>query len=194
VDLFNRVLVVVLALVTLVAAGVALLTTLGLFQPEQVAPMGAWFVDRLVIFTQLDPSSRGWSVGVCLALILLAVVVLVLEFRPGPRAARSIVLKEDPLGRVTVALDGISALVDREASRVAGVLRARSEVAEETAGLRIACRVSVDPESSVPDVSQQLRERLKTVVEHHVGLKVTQVAVDVAVPALPASQRHRRVE
>jgi uncharacterized alkaline shock family protein YloU len=151
-------------------------------------------VDRLVPFAQLDPALSGWTVGVTVALILVALVLLVLELRVPPRAARRITLKEDALGRVTVALDGVRELVDREAGQVAGMRRARSEVEEEDKGLRIACRISVDPESSVPDMTKELRDRLKTAVEHHVGLAVTQVSVDAQVAPLVINQRHRRVE
>ena len=51
--------------------------------------------------------------------ILLGLLLLVLELRPGPREAPRITLKQDGLGRVTVARDGVRELVDREAARVA---------------------------------------------------------------------------
>jgi uncharacterized alkaline shock family protein YloU len=194
VALFNRLLIILLALVVLVTAIAALLTTVGVIQPVQLAVAGSWFVDRLLPFSQLDPTTGTLTIGVCLLLIVLAVLLLVLELRPGPRQARRITLKDDELGRVTVALDGLRALADREASRVEGVVKARSQVEQEPPGLRIACRVSVDPASSVPDMTQTLRERLKTAVEHHVGLKVSQVSVDAQVAPLATNQRHRRVE
>jgi uncharacterized alkaline shock family protein YloU len=188
----NRLLIILIALVLLVSASAVLLTALGVTQPAQVAPAGSWFVDRLAPFASLDPTLLGWTVGVTLALVLVALVLLFLELRVRPRAARRITLKEDALGRVTVALDGVRELVDREAGRVAGVTRARSEVEEDDKGLRIVCRISVDPESSVPDMTQELRERLKTTVEHHVGLAVTQVSVDAQVASPVINQRHRR--
>jgi len=192
VTVLNRLLIILIALVLLVSASAVLLTTLGVAQPAQVAPAGSWFVDRLLPFTQLDPTLSGLTVGVTLALVLVALVLLFLELRVRPRAARRITLKEDALGRVTVALDGVRELVDREAGRVAGIRRARSEVEEEERGLRIACRISVVPESSIPDMTQELRERLKAAVEHHVGLPVTQVSVDAQVAPLVTNQRHRR--
>jgi hypothetical protein len=194
VALFNRLLIILLALVVLVTTIAALLTTLGLIQPVQLALAGSWFIDRLIPFTQLDPMTGTLTVGVCLVLIVLALLLLFLELRPGPREARRITLKDDDLGRVTVALDGLRTLANREATRVDGVLRARTQVEQEPPGLRIACRVSVDPASSVPDLTQTLRERLKAAVEHHVGLKVSHVSVDAQVAPLGTNQRHRRVE
>jgi hypothetical protein len=194
VALFNRLLIVLLAVLVLVAATAVLLTTVGVIQPGQFASAGSWFVDRLVPFTQVDPPTRSLTVGVSLALVVLALLLLFLELRPGPREARRITLKDDETGRVTVALDGLRQLADREAGRVEGVRRADSQVAEQPPGLRIACRVAVDPESSVPDLTQKLQVRLKEAVEHHVGLVVTQVSVDAQVAPLAPNQRHRRVE
>jgi hypothetical protein len=195
VTLFNRLVIIVLAVVVLVGAVVTLLTTVGLIQPTQVAGAGSWFVDRLIPFAQQDAPTSAVTVGVCLVLILVAVLLLVLELRPGPREARRITLKEDAFGRVTVTLDGLRALADREAAAVAGVTRARSEVAQEPPGLRIACHVTVDPKSSVPELTETLRERLKSAVEHHVGLTVSHLSIDTRVASpVASSQRRRRVE
>jgi hypothetical protein len=196
VTLLNRLLIILLALGVLVVSGAILLTTLGVIRPAQVAPAGQWFVDRLTPFAQLDSTAWTWTVGVCVVLLIVAVILLVVEVTVRARTPRRITLKEDALGRVTVALDGLRELTEREASQVAGVNTARSQVAEDTKGLRIACRVSVDPAGSVPDMTQELRDRLKAAVEHHVGLAVSEVSVDTQVAPLATERkgRHRRVE
>ncbi len=190
-SVFNRLLIILLALILLVTAGAVLLTTLRVTQPAQFAPT-PWFADRLAPFTQLDPTLWSWAVGVSIVLFLLALLLLFIELRPGPRAAPRIILREDGLGRVTMARDGVRELADREAGRVAGVMRVRSQVQEEPTGLRILCRISVDPSSNVPEMTQELQERLKTAVEHHLGLAVTQVSVDAQVAPLVTDRRLRR--
>ena len=191
--LFNRLVIILLALVVLVTASAVLLTTVGVLDPAQLALAGPWFVDRLVPFTQLDATNRSLTLGLCLALIVLALLLLFLEMRPGPRGARQITLKQDALGRVTVTLDEVRQLADREAGQVPGVTSVRSHVETEPPGLSIACRVSVDPAGSIPDMTDELRERLKAAVEHHVGLAVTQVSVDAQVPPMATNRRRRRV-
>jgi hypothetical protein len=192
--IFNRLLIIVLAILLIVGAGTVLLISLGLIQPAQVAPSG-WFIDRLAPFTQLDSTLRSWAIGISLLVIIVAVVLLVVELRPEPRPAAQIILKEDALGRVTVALDGVRELVDREAGRVVGVTQARSSIEEvPPGGLRIGCRVSVDPASSVPEMTQELQQRLKSVVEHHLGLSVTQVSIDAQVAPLVNRRSRRRVQ
>jgi len=193
VNVFNRLLIILLDLLLLVAAGAVLLTTLRVTQPEQLAPI-PWFVDRLVPFTQLDPTSWSWTVGVSIVLLLVGLLLLFLELRPGPREAPQITLKQDGLGRVTVARDGVRHLVDREAGLVAGVMEVRSHVEEDAAGLRILCHLSVDPTRSVPELTQELQERVKMAVEHHLGRPVVAVRVDAQVAALaPGRRAGRRV-
>lgn len=190
-NLFNRLLVILLALALLLGAGGVLLTTLRVAQPAQLAP-GAWFTDRLLPFTQLDPTVWAWTVGVSLGLVALALILLYVELRPEPRPAPRIVLKQDDLGRVTVSLESVRALVDREAGRVEGVRSARSQVDQESDGLRVLSHIAVDPASSVPDMTQELQLRLKGVVQHYVGLAVTGVSIDAQVAPLRTDQRPRR--
>ncbi len=192
-SVFNRLLIILLALLLLLGAGAVLLTTLRVTQPAQLAP-SPWFVDRLVPFTQLDPTLWSSAVGITIVLFLLALLLLFIELRPEPRAAPRITLKQDGLGRVTVALDGVRELANREAGRVPGVVSVRSRVEEDPTGLRILCRISVDPAMSVPELAQELQERLKGAVEHHLGLPVTQVSVDAQVAPLVSDRRRRRVQ
>ncbi len=190
-NVFNRLLIILLDLLLLVAAGAVLLVTLGVTPPEQLAPT-PWFVDRLVPFTQLDPTGWSWTVGVSIVLLLVGLLLLFLELRPGPREGPRIMLKQDGLGRVTVARDGVRHLVDREAGRVAGVMEVRSQVEEDAAGLRILCRLSVDPTRSMPEMTQELQERLKAAVEHHLGRPVAEVSVDAQVAPLVSDRRAGR--
>jgi uncharacterized alkaline shock family protein YloU len=83
-------------------------------------------------------------------------------------------------------------LVDREAGRVVGVMEVRSRVEEDPAGLRILCRVSVDPTLSVPEMTQELQERVKAVVEHHLGRPVAEVSVDAQAAPLVSNRRAGR--
>jgi hypothetical protein len=194
VALFNRILIILLSVVAIITAGAVLFTALGLIQPSQAAASGSWFAERLLQFTQLDSTTLRWTVVISLAIILLALALFVFELLPGRRAPRTITLRDDKAGKVTVALDGLRKLADREAGRVPGVVQARSDVAEDPPGLRIACRVAVDPSKSVPDMSEKLRERVKTSVEHHVGVAVTQVLVETSVSPPATNRRPRRVE
>ena len=193
-NVFNRLLVILLDVALLVATVAVLLVALGLARPVDLAPV-PWFADRLVPFTQIDPVSWSWAVGICLALVFAGLVLLVLELRPGPLEEPRMTLKQDGLGLVTVTRSGVRKVIDRAAGQVAGVTEVRSRLQEGGQGLHVLCRVAVDPTASIPALTQELQERVKAAVEHTVGRSVAEVRVDAQVEPLTGARRApRRVQ
>ncbi len=189
-NVFNRALLIVLALAVLIATTAVLITTLGWLEPAQLAPAG-WLRERLEPFAALDAADQRWTVAGCLALVILGLLLLYLEVRPPPPGERRLLLKEDGLGRVTVARDGVQELARREAGRVPGVMEARAKVEEERDGLRILGRLSVHPDVSLPALSQEVQERVKSAVEHHLGRPVATVKLDTQLAPLDGRRRVR---
>jgi len=192
VNIFNRLLIILLDVALLVGAGAVLAVALGLARPDQLAPT-AWFAERLAPFAQLDPTNRGWAVAVAVALLLVGLLLLIAELRPGRRPEPRLTLKEDGLGQVTIGRDSVRALVEREAGFVEGVMQVRAAVEEGRQGLLIRCRVSVDPASSVPELTERLQSRVKAAVEHHLGRPVAAVGVEAAMTPLVDARGGRRV-
>jgi hypothetical protein len=190
VHLFNRLLIILLALGLLVAAGAVLLVALGLAPAEALAP-APWFADRLTPFAGLDADARAWTVGLGLGLALLGLLLLVLELRPGPREEPRLTLKRDGLGTVTVTRSGVQKVVEREAGRVGGVMEVRSRLEESERGLHVFCRVAVDPAADIPALTEELQARVKVAVEHAVGRPVAEVRVDAQVEPLGGAPRGR---
>jgi uncharacterized alkaline shock family protein YloU len=191
-NVFNRALIVLLCLALLVATGAVLLVSLDLVSPAQLAP-APWFQDRLAPFTELDPTTWGQTIAACAALLLVGLVLLALELRPGPRAAAQMTLTQDALGRVTVAREGILELVRRAAAGVPGVLAANAWVDEGPQGLRIRSRVAVVPTANVAELAAEVQERVRAAVEHHLGRPVAEVRVDTRVAPTPPARPVRRV-
>jgi Family of unknown function (DUF6286) len=190
VRLFNRLLLILLALGLVVAAGAVLLVALVLAPPEALAP-APWFADRLAPFAGLDPVAWGWTVGVGLALLLLGLLLLVLELRPGPREEPRLTLKRDGLGTVTVTRSGVQKVVEREAGQVAGVMEVRAQLQDSGQGLHVLCRVAVDPAADIPALTEAVQARVKAAVEHAVGRPVAEVRVDAQVAPLGGAPRGR---
>lgn len=188
--LFNRLLIILLALGLVVAAGAVLLVVLGLVPPEALAP-GPWFVDRLTPFARLDPAAQGWAVGAGLGLGLLGLLLLLLELRPGPREEPRLTLKRDGLGTVTVTRSGVQKVIEREAGRVGGVTEVRARLRESERGLHVFCRVAVDPAAAIPALTEELQAHVKAAVEHAVGRPVAEVRVDAQVEPLGGAPRGR---
>jgi hypothetical protein len=196
-NLFNRVLIILLATALVAASGAALLVILGVASPEAMAP-SPWFLDRLAPLAALDPAARAWALGVACGLMLLGLLLVVLELRPGPREEPRLTLKQDGLGTVTVTRSGLRKVVEREAGRVAGVTGVRAQVQEGPRGLRVACRVAVDPAADLVALTATLQAAVKAAVEHAVGRVVAEVQVDAQVEPLagapPVRAAQRRVQ
>lgn len=190
-NIFNRILIILLSIVTAIAAVAVLLVTLGAVEPADLAPT-AWLQDRLEPFTTLSDANQAWTIAVCSALLLLSLVLLFLELKPPARREKQMVLRDDTLGRVTVSRDGIAELARREAARVNGVWEFEPEVDEDSRGLRIRGRASLDPEANVPAVTELVQERVRTAVEQHLGRPVADVQVDTQLTPLAGNRRRVR--
>ncbi len=188
-NVVNRILLILVALALVVAAGAVLLVTLGALDPEQLAPT-AWLRDRLSPFTDLDDRNRAWTIGVCIAALLVGLVLLMLELKPSPREDW-LTLVQDPLGRVTVRRDSIARLATRETTQVPGVMEGRAEVVTGKGQIRIRERLSIDRTASIPAVTQAVGERVRTAVEHYVGRPVTELRLDTQLEPLESGRRVR---
>lgn len=188
---FNRLLVGVLALATIVGAAVVLLVAVGV-EASSIASWWPWLERRLETFEGLDDTDQAWTVAITAGLIVLGLVLLVLEFPKPRRREPRMTLQSGGLGRVTVSRSGVQELASREASLVEGVREFQSEVQENRDGLHIRGRASVDPGANLPAVAQQVQERIKSAVEQHLGVKVADVAVDAQIQPLTAGGRRVR--
>jgi uncharacterized alkaline shock family protein YloU len=190
-NLFNRLLILLLSLLVLAGAAVVLLAMLGAAQPEHLVPT-PWVRDRLDVLVQLDPAGRARTISASVVALLLAIVLALLELRPARRDAR-LTLKQDALGQVTVAHEVVRELVRREGRRIAGVMAVHPRLDVDRGELRIRCRVSVDPTASLPELTQQLQDRVKASIEHHLGRPVAEVSVDTQLAPLVDRWPRRRV-
>lgn len=168
---FNRILGVLLALAVMVPAVCVFLVAVNAIGPEQLGPFGP----SVSAFGQMRPTAVAAGAAVA---FLLGLLLLIAELTTLGDRRKRVVVKDDEMGKVSVSVDGIEELVSREARRVGGVREVRSRVDQNKNGLQIVEFVSVAPEASVPDLSRELQERTRNVVEHYVGRPVSEVSVD----------------
>lgn len=186
-NIFNRILAVLVGLLLSIGAVVALLAALGI--PEVQAFGTPWIQDGLRRLAQ--PDVRALSIALSLLALLVGLLLLVLELRLPQREPAAMALKQDELGRVTVTKKGVRELVDREAGRIEGVSRVHSQVTQDRNGLRILCRLSVEPTANVPALAEQVRQRIKASVEHHLGQPVAEVGVQTQLAPANGGRRVR---
>lgn len=184
-NIFNRLLIIVLDAIMLIAIVLILLVTFGVARPGQLLP-SLGLTPFLTPFVGLTGSNFTWTVGISLGLFILGLILLSLEIRVPP-APSPVLLKKDALGRLTVSRDAASQLIDRAASQVDGVMGVKSRVEETAKGFRIHTRISVNPTANVAQVTEDAREAIKTAVEQQLGRTAQEVEVRAQLAPLAAS-------
>jgi hypothetical protein len=188
-NLFNRLVVIVLDLL-LIAASV--LTALAAAFPgpafayaRHSAFTAAWFA-----LLPARPLERGGVIAGAVALCFSGVVLLFMELRER-KVGEELLLHSHAHGDVVVRTDSVRRLAEYVAGQLPNVREVQSRVVPTAQGLRLHCRVAVDPSASVPDLARDLQAKVSAAVEQHLGRPVEKISV--AAQITPITQARRRV-
>lgn len=197
-NIFNRMVVILLDLVLLAGAMLILLITFGVVTTQQVLPggtaetvVGQW----LASLATLPPSVA--LIATLGAVLVLGLILLVYELRLAPQDT-TIRVRDDGLGRVTVRRESVRDLIRHTIAQLPDVLQVDPQIDTGQQGLTIACRTSLTPDAHIPQVSAELQSRVKQAVEQHLGMKVANVTVQaqleplIGVDTRPRSRHMRR--
>ena len=86
-------------------------------------------------------------------------------------------------------MESLHALVAHEAERDPAVREADPVLRLKKDGWTLACRLSVVPDASIPDVTARVKSTLSDALERHTGLPVVRTDLDVQVFSLDARTR-----
>jgi hypothetical protein len=199
-NIFNRLVVIVLDLVLLAGAILILLITFGVVTAQQVLPagtvetvVGQW----LTSFATMPPSATLLTTLVAVLVLVVGLGLLIAELRP-ERQIHTIRVRDDGMGRVTVRTDSVRDLIRYTTARLTDVLQVDPRIDLGQQGLTVHCRTSLSPDAQIPQVSAELQSRIKETVEQHLGMKVASVTIQAQLEPLtgvetrPRSQRVRR--
>ena len=199
VNIFNRIFMVVLTLL-IFAFG----TTVFLLLTGIVIPANRYLRALLALYSAyravalLSGASPNTAIIIAFLVGLVGLIFLVLELLPAGRLFRRregkpYVVRQDPLGEISLQRSMVTHLVEHEATSIPGVVRAEPEVQDGPDGLRIAVRAYLAWDADAPGVGQLLQERIKESVQKHLGLSVAQVQVTATTELLkPRSESRRR--
>jgi len=187
---FNRILILLLDLLIAAGAVLVLLITFGVITPAQVVPaglvetsIGQWFAS----FAAMSPATTTLVTLVATVVILLSLLVVWYEVR-SPRPEPAFTIREDAIGRVTVQLASVRNLITYTAAQFPQVLQVQPTMQQSPQGLTIQCRTSFAPDAHLPQVTSDLQERIKQVVEQHVGLRVVGVRIQAQLEPLAGGE------
>jgi hypothetical protein len=189
-NVFNRIIVVLLSLAAIAFSIIVFLLVGGVVRPTQVSP-GGFLLSLWNLFAQLSPTNATIAAVVCALVVIVALILLILElyiFRGEPAP---FVIRQDSLGKVTVARDSVRKLVGYESKAVPGVIETRQAVDKGRDGLRVRVRALLLPEVDAPEVGHNLQEKVQKSIQEHIGLPVSEVQVATQLEPFEKPRRRR---
>jgi uncharacterized alkaline shock family protein YloU len=189
-NVFNRIIMILLSVAAIAFSIIVFLLEGGVVRPSQVSP-GGFLLGFWVLFAQLNSTGATIAVLVCALVVIAALILLIFELNILQREPAQFVVRQDGLGKVTVARSSVRKLVGYEAAAVPGVIETRQAVDEGRNGLRVHVRVLLFPEVDAPEVGHTLQERVQKAIQGHIGLPVAEVKVATQLEPFDKPRRRR---
>lgn len=185
--LFNRIVVTLLAALLAVGGAFVLGASYGwadartLGELPALVHLASWLRDFPALYTA----------GGGMASVFTGLIVLYLELRV-PDRNPGMVIQRDKLGSTTVSLAGLKRLAEHVIGEIQGVDAIRAEAREGRTGVEYFLRVVLNPETSAPDVSEEIRARLGATISHHLGRRASRIEIHTQVGTAQVSRRRVR--
>ena len=183
-DVFNRVLIVLMLLVAIVLCTLVLVLPLPVL--DAVAQQSADLVGALERLQWYERLLMGVPVALVLDGILLFLIILELR-RPSRRPIR---VEKAAGGEVLISVGSIADRIRYEVDQLPSILRTRPRVSAKRNGVVVALDVEAATGINVPDKAGQIVELVRRVVEGDMGLKlIGPPKVSLRVMSYPKSQK-----
>ena len=189
-NVFNRILVILLSLVAIAFSIIVLLLVGGIVHPTQVSP-GGFLLSLWLLFAQMNQTNATIAAVVSSLIVIVALILLILELvtlRGGPTLY---VIRQDNVGTVTVARDSVRRLVGYESKSIPGVVETRQTVDKGREGLQVQVRALLLPGADATEVGHNLQEKVQKSIQEHTGLQVAKVQVETQLEPFEKPQRRR---
>ena len=117
-----------------------------------------------------------WPVMIISILVGLRLLWVSLLWKP---RGRHVVLAESSMGQVNVSLQAIESLVEKIVSQFNGVREIKPNIVSVPQGIGIKVRVAVTPDVNLPQLSEEIQNRVKIRVLEVTGITVNSVKIMV---------------
>ena len=175
-NVFNRILMILVCLIAIAFSIIVFLLVGGVIRPTQVSP-GGFLSGLWSFYSQLNPSNATIAAVAFAVVVIVALIILILEFATLRGGSDQFVVREDSIGKVTVARSSVRKLVGYEAKAIPEVIETRQTVDKGRNGLRVHVRALLFPEVNAPEVGHTLQEKVQKSIQAHMGLDVIEVQV-----------------
>jgi len=126
----------------------------------------------------LSDRERLWALLVATVALVMTLFLLALAFQR--RHEEKTVIHQTQFGEIRIAVSAVENLALRAAKRIKGVKDAHVGVRADSTGLDVFIEITVHPDISIPQVSEEIRIQVDQYIYETVGIRVNSVKVLVA--------------
>ena len=123
-NVFNRIIVILACLIAIAFSIIVFLLVGGVIRPAQVSP-GGFLSGLWSFYSQLNQSNATIAAVACALLLIAVLVILIFEFYTLRSGSDLFLVREESLGKVTVAQRSVQKLVGYQAKAIPGVIETR---------------------------------------------------------------------
>jgi hypothetical protein len=189
-NVFNRIFMILVCLIAIAISIIVFLLVGGVIRPTQVSP-GGFLSGLWSFYSQLNPSNATIAAIAFAFVVIVALIILILEIATLRSGSEQFVVREDSIGKVTVARNSVRKLVEYEAKSIREVIETRQTVDKGRNGLRVHVRALLFPEVNAPEVGHTLQEKVQKSIQAHMGLEVIEVQVATQLEPFDKPRRRR---
>jgi uncharacterized alkaline shock family protein YloU len=125
--------------------------------------------------TSLTGQEKLWAYGMALVCLLLAIFTIRMSLRI--RRREKTVINQTQYGEIQITLSAIENLALRAVRKIKGVKDAHIGIRADLTGLDIFIEISVNPDLSIPQISEEIRTKVDEYVFETTGIRVNTVKV-----------------
>ncbi len=114
-----------------------------------------------------------------IAIVLLILSIMFLFSGIGNRKDRKAISKFSNIGEIKISITSIENIALAAAKRLNGVKETKADVNKNSEGVSIIIKTMIVPDINIPELSEDIQVKVKSLVEQTTGIKVTEVKVVV---------------
>lgn len=136
-----------------------------------------WDVIRHILdFTLNNPGQRS-ILGILAFVFFLISVRLFIAATQKVKTVTSTVVQETSLGQVRVTLEALESMVRRAVSPIKGIREITPHIVCDPTGVSIIVRAVVNPDTTVPEVTVEIQDKVKDYLQQVAGITVHAVKI-----------------
>lgn len=189
---FNRLVMLIIALLLLVVPVLLLLVGFGVISSQLANAYTGYQSAASAIgnFSLSSLSNTGRIIaGVVSALVaLIALILIFRELTPGRRPAKQAVLNEEAGRETRITAKGVGSLA-AGAAREAGGISPRVSLSSRKRAYKVSCRITAPESSNYTETAERARDKIRQVLDDQ-GVPVREVEVTVEGTAPSETQQN----